>query len=110
MARRVISCYGLCPMMSLGPSAPDRSPTKIARGSTWASVGIAAQDLRLECHSHRPIRLRKGLARESISAKLIYLQHRGSLQPAPPRHLWSLVGTRALRGPSACEASNLHPQ
>jgi hypothetical protein len=29
-------------MMSLGPLALGCSPMKIARGSTWASVGVAA--------------------------------------------------------------------
>jgi hypothetical protein len=66
-------------MTSLGPSAPDRSLTKIARGSTWASIGVAAQDLHLKRHSRHPVRLRKGLAHESISVKFVFLQHQGIL-------------------------------
>jgi hypothetical protein len=67
MATHVLSCYGLRLAMSLGPSAPYHSPTKIVRGSTWASIGVAAQDVYLERHSRRPVRLRKGLVHESIS-------------------------------------------
>jgi hypothetical protein len=36
-------------------------------------------DLRLERHSRRLVRLRKGLARESISEKLIFLQRASGL-------------------------------
>jgi hypothetical protein len=72
MATRVLACCGLRLMTSLGPSAPYRSLMKIARGSTCVSIGVAAQDLHLERHSHRPIRLRKGLAHESISVNLIF--------------------------------------
>jgi hypothetical protein len=33
-----------------------------------------------------------------------------SLRPILPWHLRSLMGARALKGPSACKASGLHPQ
>jgi hypothetical protein len=52
MVTCVLSGHGLHPTTSLGPSAPDSYPTKITKGSSWASIDIAAQDLRRE---RRPI-------------------------------------------------------
>jgi hypothetical protein len=69
---RVLSCNGLRPMTSLKPSSPDRSSTKIGGGSTWTSVDAATQNLHLERHFCNPVKLRKGLSRESISVKLVF--------------------------------------
>jgi hypothetical protein len=57
MATRVLSCPGLHPTTFVGPSAPDRHQTKIMEGLSWASVDMAAQDLRREHRSCRPVRL-----------------------------------------------------
>jgi hypothetical protein len=56
-------------MTSLEPSALDHPLMKMAKASTWASIGVAAQDLRLEHRSRRPTRLRKEVTHESIIAE-----------------------------------------
>jgi hypothetical protein len=57
MVTHVLSCPGLHLTMLLGPLAPDRHPTKITEGSSWASVDMAAQDLRREHRFCHPVRL-----------------------------------------------------
>jgi hypothetical protein len=55
MVTHVLTCHGLYPMMSLGPLISDRFSMKIAKDSTWSSVGVATQDLYQECRSHPPV-------------------------------------------------------
>jgi hypothetical protein len=55
-----VSFYrSLHPMMLLGPSAPNRYPTKVATGLTRAFVNMATWDLYRGRRSHHPFRLQK---------------------------------------------------
>jgi hypothetical protein len=57
MAMCVLSWPDLRSMTSLGPSTSDHYLMKMMEDLSWASVDIAAQDLRREHRFRHPVRL-----------------------------------------------------